>query len=276
MTSGLDWQGRVGDVWAEEWQRTDRSPAEVGEALNAAIMKVAPERGAALDIGCGAGSTALALAAQRPGLSITGVDLSSALIDVARRRGAGVGNLCFEVGDAQSLAGRGADLLFSRHGVMFFADPVAGFAALRAAAVPGARLVFSCFAPRAQNPWTGVIEAAMGNDPAPPAGYAPGPFGLADPDFTGEVLRQAGWADAAPRAVPFRYVVGAGPEPVEDALGFLSRIGPAARTLADATPERREALRASLRSALTEHVRDDVVAFDGAAWIWTATAGEPA
>jgi SAM-dependent methyltransferase len=276
MTSGLDWQGRVGDVWADEWQRTDRSLAAIADALNAAILAVAPEQGAALDVGCGAGSTALALAAQRPGLAITGLDLSPALVEVARRRGAGIGNLRFDVGDAQGLGARGVDLLFSRHGVMFFADPVAGFAALREAVVPGGRLVFSCFAPRAENQWSVVVDAAVGNDPAPPAGYAPGPYGLADADFTGAVLRQAGWVDAVPQRVAFRYVAGAGPDPIEDALGFLSRIGSAARTLAEATPERREALRASLRDALTDHVRDDVVAFDGAAWIWTATAGEPA
>lgn len=276
MTSALDWNGRVGDVWAAEWRRTDRSLAGVGAALNAAILDVASERGLALDIGCGAGNTALALAVERPDLSVTGIDLSPALVEIARGRGEGIANLHFEVGDAQGLGRRGADLIVSRHGVMFFADPVAGFAALRGAAVGGARLVFSCFAPRAENQWTMVVDAAVGNDPAPAAGYAPGPYGLADPDFTGDVLRRAGWVDAAPQLAAFRYVAGAGPDPVEDALSFLSRIGSAARTLADATPERREVLRASLRDALTEHVRDGVVAFDGAAWIWTATAGESA
>ncbi|MBB5709166.1 class I SAM-dependent methyltransferase [Sphingomonas xinjiangensis] len=276
MTKAFDWTGRVGDVWAAEWQRTDRSLAGVGAALNAAILAAAPERGSAIDIGCGAGSTSLALAAIRPALSINGIDLSPALVGVARERGAGVANLQFDIADAQSLGGRRADLLFSRHGVMFFADPVAGFAALREAAAPGAALVFSCFRPRADNAWTRVVDAAVGNDPAPVTGYAPGPYGLADPDFTRDVLRRAGWTRAAPHSVDFRYVAGAGADPVDDALSFLSRIGSAARTLADAAPERRAALCASLRNALTQHVRDGAVAFDAGAWIWTATAGEPA
>ncbi|UYY59052.1 class I SAM-dependent methyltransferase [Sphingomonas sp. S2-65] len=275
MTTTFDWTGRVGDVWAQEWRRTDRSLAGVGAALNAAILDAAPDHGAALDIGCGAGGTSLALAARRPDLAITGVDLSPALIDVARERAAGRANLRFERADSQALGARGANLLFSRHGVMFFADAVAGFTALRRAAAPGAPLVFSCFRPRESNEWAVVIDDAVGNQPAPFSGYAPGPYGLADADFTRDLLGRSGWTGAAAHPIDFRYVAGAGPDPVEDALSFFSRIGSAARTLADATPERREVLRASLRDALTRHVQDNVVAFDGAAWIWTATAGEP-
>jgi SAM-dependent methyltransferase len=275
MTSALDWTGRTGDVWAEEWQRTDRSLAELGAKLNAFILAAAPEHGIALDIGCGAGGTALALAAARPGLSITGVDLSSALIDTARAR-AGIGSLRFEVADSRELGERGADLLFSRHGVMFFDDPVAGFTALRKTAAPRAKLVFSCFRPRADNQWALVLEAAVGSGSPTPAGYAPGPFGLADPDFTRDMLACAGWREAAAQPVDFRYVAGAGADPVEDAVDFFSRIGPAARAIADAAPDRREAMQDSVRNALRGHVADGAVTFGAGAWIWTATAGEPA
>jgi SAM-dependent methyltransferase len=276
MTNAFDWTGRTGNAWADEWQRTDRSLAELGARLDAAILAVAPEQGSALDIGCGAGGTSLALAASRPGLSVTGVDLSPALVATARARAAGMANLRFEVADAQSLAGAGADLLFSRHGVMFFDDPVAGFAALRAAAAPGARFVFSCFRPRPANPWALVVDAAIGSDSPAPAGYAPGPFGLADPDFTGNVLARAGWVDAAAQQVDFRYVAGAGADPIADAIDFFSRIGPAARAIADAAPDRREAMRDSLGAALRDHAEDGAVTFGAGAWIWTATAGEPA
>jgi SAM-dependent methyltransferase len=276
MTSVLDWTGRTGDAWADEWQRTDRSLAELGVRLNAAILAAGPEQGIALDIGCGAGGTALALAAARPGLSITGVDLSPALVDTAGTRAADIGNLRFEVADARDLGEPGADLLFSRHGVMFFDDPVAGFTALRKAAAPGATLVFSCFRARAANQWALVLEAAVGSGSATPAGYAPGPFGLADPDFTGDILARAGWREAAAQAVDFRYVAGAGADPVEDALDFFSRIGPAARAIADAPPDRRGAMRDSVRTALRGHLADGAVTFGAGAWIWTATAGEPA
>ena len=276
MTTSFDWEGRVGDVWAGEWCRTDRSLADLGRRLNAAILAAAPQTGSAIDIGCGAGGTSIALARSRPGLAITGIDLSPALVATARERAAGFAGLDFRVADARSLGGAGADLLFSRHGVMFFDDPVAGFSALRRAARPGAKLVFSCFRPRAANEWALVIDAAVGNDNMPQPGYAPGPYGLADADFTRDLLVRAGWLDPSAESIDFTSVAGAGEDPVDDALGFFSRIGSAARTIADAPPERRDAMRDSLRSALAAHVRDGQVAFAGGAWIWTATAGEGA
>jgi len=277
MTTTFDWTGRVGDVWADEWQRTDRSLAGLARQLDAAILAAAPEEGSAIDIGCGAGGTSIALAAARPRLSITGIDLSPSLVAVARSRAAGIANLVFRVADAQRISGAGgADLLFSRHGVMFFDDPVAGFSALRSAARPGARLVFSCFRPRTRNEWALVTDAAVGNEPPPPSGYAPGPYGLADPDLTRDVLARAGWTGVAAHAADFTYVAGEGEDPVEDALGFFSRIGSAARAMADAPPGRREAMRDALRAALAAHVRNGAVAFRAGAWIWTATAGEVA
>ncbi|RYY25119.1 MAG: class I SAM-dependent methyltransferase [Sphingomonadales bacterium] len=274
MTDTLEWTGRVGDVWAEEWRRTDRSFANLSRHLDAAILAAAPEQGIAIDIGSGAGGTSIALATARPHVSVTGIDLSPALVATAQDRAAGLANLEFRVGDAQALGALDADLLFSRHGVMFFADPVVAFASLRGAAKPGAKLVFSCFRPRAFNPWTLVTEAAVGASSPPSAAYAPGPYGLADLDFTREMLGKAGWVDATAEIVDFAYVAGAGEDPVEDALSYFQRIGPAARAIALAAPEHREALRGSLRAVLAEHLHDGVVTFGASAWIWKATAGE--
>jgi SAM-dependent methyltransferase len=276
MTDTIEWTGKVGDAWAEEWRRTDRSFANLSGRLDAAILAAAPESGTAIDIGCGAGGTSIALAVSRPQLSVTGIDLSSALIGTARERATALPNLHFRLADAQTLGPLGADLVFSRHGVMFFPDPVAGFAALRAAASPGANLVFSCFRPRAVNEWTTVTEAAVGSAAPPPSGYLPGPFGLADHDFTREVLEKAGWMRAAAQIVDYIYVAGTGENAVEDALGYFLRIGPAARSVAAAAPERREAMRDSLRSALAAYAQDGAVTFSASAWIWTAIAGETA
>ncbi|RYD66345.1 MAG: class I SAM-dependent methyltransferase [Sphingomonadales bacterium] len=276
MTDTLEWTGRVGDSWAEEWPRTDRSFADLSRQLDAAILAAAPETGVALDIGCGAGGTSLALAASRPKLVITGVDISPALFAVAQRRAAGIGNLQFRVADAQALGALGADLLYSRHGVMFFADPVSGFAALRAAARPGARLVFSCFRPRAFNEWTLVTEAALGGAPVSPSGYMPGPYGLADHDFTRDTLQRAGWSGPTAHIADFRYIAGAGDDPVADALSYFLRIGPAARLIAAADPADQADLRMALHAALADRLIDGAVTFAASAWIWTATAGDPA
>jgi SAM-dependent methyltransferase len=276
MTKAFDWTGRVGDVWAQEWQRTDRSFTGLSHQLDAAILAVAPTVGTAIDIGCGAGGTSIALARSRSGLQITGIDLSPSLAEIASERAAGLANLRFTVADAQDLDDAAANLLFSRHGVMFFDDPHKGFSALRHATKSGGKLVFSCFGPRTANPWLGIIEAAVGITSPPPSGYAPGPFGLADPDFTRDLLARTGWSDATMQPVDFAYIVGAGQNPVTDALGFLSRIGPAARAMADVAPNCRAAMHDSLRSTLAHHLREDVITFPAHAWIWTATAGEAA
>src|SRR5262245_2217603 len=104
MTGAYDWRGDVGDVWAEEWRRTDRTLAPVNAALVAAVR--AETDGLAgpriLDVGCGAGATSLALADALPGSAVTGLDLSESLIAVARQRAADREGLRFEAGDAAS------------------------------------------------------------------------------------------------------------------------------------------------------------------------------
>ena len=274
---GSEWQGRVGDVWAREWRRTDRSFADLTHQLNAAILAAAPATGRAIDLGCGAGETSIALATARSGLNVTGIDISAELVAVARERGAGLANLAVRAGDTAALdPAIAADFFQSRHGVMFFPDPVAAFTTIRAAAAPGASIVFSCFAPRALNQWVQVIDEAVENAAAMPAGYTPGPFGFADRDFTAGMLGDAGWVVDSAALVEYDYIAGAGPDPVADAVDFFSHIGPAARAIAEAAPDRRPYSRDRLAKALGEHETDSQIKMRGAAWIWTARAGESA
>lgn len=271
MTSGYEWTGRVGDAWADLWRDTDRSFAELEPTLEAAILAVAPSDGRAVDLGCGAGTTSLAVAAARPGLGVTGVDVSPALVAVAHDRAGAGGNPGFVLADverdAASIA-RDADLLFSRHGVMFYGDPAATFAALAGAARPGAGLVFSCFRAASLNAWASSLVAEVtGVSITPPDGYVPGPFGFADRDRTAALLAGAGWRDVAFEPVDYTYIAGKGADPVADAVRFFARIGPAASALAAAPPERREPLLDRLRAALEPHRHGDRVTFPAAAWI---------
>ena len=50
-------------------------------------------------------------------------------------------------------SGEAADLMISRFGVMFFAEPAKSFANLRRALKPGGRLVFVCWRKPDLNPW---------------------------------------------------------------------------------------------------------------------------
>ena len=273
--SPSDWEGPVGDVWAAEWQRTDHSFAGLAPHLNAAAIAAVEGLAAPriLDIGCGAGGTSMALATALPQAAITGVDISPGLIETARVRAVSLGNLRFELGPVEALAGSHApiDLFVSRHGVMFFPDPIPAFTAIRAAAAPAGRLVFSCFRSIALNPWAEeIVAAVLGAPPPQPTGYMPGPFAFADPDVVSALLTEAGWRDVQATPIDYVYHAGAGSDPVGDALDLFSRIGPAATPLRAADPEGRPAMLARLTAALERYHQGDVVDFPAAAWLWSA------
>ena len=271
-----DWSGPIGSVWAAEWERTDRSFADLSPHLEAAALAVAPAGPARIiDIGCGAGVTSLAIARARPDAQITGVDISPDLIAVARDRGAGLANLTFVDAPVQDAATALApvDLYVSRHGVMFFPDPVAAFSALRAAASDNAQLIFTCFRAVTDNPWAvSLMTAATGAPPSPPTGYTPGPFAFADPAFVTDLLARAGWIAAAPKPVDYTYIAGAGDDPVGDALSFFKRIGPTAGLLRAAEGDERAAMIGRLRAVLERQRVGNHVDFPAAAWLWSAKA----
>lgn len=268
MTLAYDWAGRVGDTWADEWRRTDLSFANLSPQLDAAILAAAPETGQAVDIGCGAGGTAIALAAARPGLSVVGIDLSRNLVGAARGRGSAYPNLRFEVGDATELGDVDVDMLFSRHGVMFFSDPVAAFAKLRRAAASHAHLIFSCFRDVTFNPWAIEVGAAVTGAAPQKPGTSPGPFAFADADHVRSILEASGWTGEA-RPVDYSYRAGEGAAAVDEALAFFSRIGPAAAQLRELDGAAQKAGRERLRDVLAAHLRNDAVDFSASAWIWS-------
>ena len=254
MTEYRDWTGKVGDVWAQEWRRTDRSFGELTPRLLAAARGEAFTR--ALDIGCGAGEISCALAERDPAVPVMGVDISPELLAVARERGAGLGNLDFVLGDAAQLACGTADLLVSRHGVMFFADPVAAFTHLREHAGDKARLVFSCFRSREDNAWTAATMAALPSVPPPPDPHEPGPFAFADKDRVAGILSQAGWTDIAFDPVDYGMVLGSGADPVADARSYLTRVGPTASALAALDDDTERAAALARLTPILDQARD--------------------
>ena len=119
MNATLDWSGSTGDVWSRHWRETDRALEPVGMALDAAVANLLPQGPfRALDVGCGPGTTSLALHARRPGATIVGCDISRPLIDIARHRAADRAGVEFFAEDAEIAAQtRGPfDLILSRHG----------------------------------------------------------------------------------------------------------------------------------------------------------------
>lgn len=271
MTDASEWRGNTGANWAAEWRRTDRSFTPLTERLLRRSREFA--FASVLDVGCGAGELSLAIARGRPQCRVVGVDISSHLVGAAQERGAYLGNVSFEVGDAaawlpdQDFA---PDLLVSRHGVMFFDDPRGAFAHLADIAAPGAALMFSCFRQPSLNPFFTEVARLMPNAPPPADPHAPGPFAFADPAHVEAILTAAGWQGVVFDPFDLAMVVGAGADPVEDALGYFSTIGPAARAAAEMTPDQRARMLDSVRDLASRHLRDGLVALRAATWIVTA------
>ncbi|HEU4651735.1 MAG TPA: class I SAM-dependent methyltransferase [Croceibacterium sp.] len=271
MTDAFEWQGRVGANWAAQWRRTDRSFAPLTERLLQRSREFA--FGPVLDIGCGAGELALAIARGRPHSRVVGVDISPHLVATARERGVNLANASFEVADAavwQPEPGFAPELLVSRHGVMFFDEPHAAFVNLARIAAPGAGLMFSCFREMKDNPLFSEVSRLLPPSPAPSDPHAPGPFAFADASYVEALLGGAGWHGVAFEPFDLAMVVGAGPDPVDDALAYFASIGPAARALAEMPPEQAEPLLDGLRTLARRHVVDRMVALRAATWIVTA------
>ncbi len=274
MTDKTEWQGRVGQTWATEWRRTDRSFTGLTEILLGRASALGFRR--ALDVGCGAGELSLALARGHAGAQLVGIDVSAELVEVAKTRGAHLSNVQFQCADAARWrdAAFAPDLIVSRHGVMFFDDPVAAFAHLGSLAAPSARLVFSCFRKPADNPWatrpTSLLPGA--GVIAPAASDGPGPFAFADSGHVENILRQAGWADIHCEAADFAFVLGMGENAVEDALSYLLAIGPAARAARDLPEPERATFVTRLRELLAAQNEHGMIAMRAGAWIVTARA----
>ncbi len=271
MTNAADWQGAVGNNWAIEWQRTDRSFSELNAILVEHAVAKTSGNPRILDIGCGAGATSFALSRRLPDASITGIDLSPSLIAAAKARNSD-GHILFEHCDATHWAKEAwkPDLLVSRHGVMFFDDPVSAFSHFRKIAAEDAQLVFSCFRDRTENQWASEIAALLPINIPVGDPYSAGPFAFSDPDHVYNILSNAGWRGATPEAVDFSYVAGDGDDPIADATDFFSRIGPAAPIIRTLEKKQKALFFQELSELLCNRLANGKVSFNAAAWIWSA------
>jgi SAM-dependent methyltransferase len=229
---------------------------------------------AVVDIGCGCGATTLAAAGLAlDGLAL-GIDLSAPMLEVAtqRARRRVVGNARFERGDAESYRFHpGAfDHALSRFGVMFFADPVAGFSNVARALRPKGSLTFVCWQEMARNDWIAIPGAAVAaHVPLPPlaSSDAPGPFSLSDPDRINAVLGKAGFARVDIAPVEEALVLGA---TVEDTVAFLAQTGMGRAILANVDDTTRARALAAVADALAAYMVGDGVALGSRAWLVSA------
>lgn len=239
------------------------------ERLRAAMVVDQADR--ILDIGCGSGQTTLDAARAATLGSALGVDISEEMLERARRRSAeeGVSNVAFERGDAQihPFSPAHFDLIISRFGTMFFADPVAAFTHVARAARPGARLVMLVWQGEEQNEWATAFRQALTDGAAVAPASGPNPFSMADPDVVRSILDASGFVEVGVADV--REPVYYGPD-AGAALDLVLDMRRHRDLLArlDAATAQRALVR--LRETLAAHETSKGVLFDSRAWLVTA------
>lgn len=264
------WNGTAGHAWVEMQALLDGAFAPLENLLVDALAAQRPHR--VLDVGCGTGSTTLALArALGDGGRCVGVDISQPMIAAARARaqrtGAAVDFVC---ADAQTHAFEPAtfDRIVSRFGVMFFDNPVQAFANLRRAARDDAMAQFFVWRSADENPFmTAAERAARPLVPGFPerVADAPGQFAFADPQRVRRLLAASGWSGIDIRAVdvPCRF-------PAAELVRYFTLLGPLGRALREADEHMRTRIVAAVRPAFDPYVRGNDVCFDAACWIVAA------
>ncbi len=267
------------EVGAPRWVRDQLALDAMLEPLGRMAMDAAAiEAGERiLDVGCGCGSTSIELARRTgPRGQVVGIDIASAMLERARdqARRAGIANVRFVEGDAQSFAFNPAefDLMYSRFGVMFFADPAAAFANLAAQVRAGGRFAFVCWQPPQLNQWITVPMAAAATliTFAPPADRnAPGPFSLADAERLRNVLSAAGLKDIRIEDRKPVLTLGGPDAPIERTAEFMLDVGPVSAALHDAAPEIRPKVAAAVRDALALYQTPQGVRLGSALWLVT-------
>jgi SAM-dependent methyltransferase len=187
-------------AWVVAWFKRERLTTAVTEFL-LADSGLRPGE-SVLDVGTGGGVAALAAAELVAPATVVGADISTALVEVARRRAEErkIANASFVVADVQleTVPGGPFDCAISQFGVMFFDEPQTAFTNIRSQLVSGGRLAFVCWQPPARNPWFPLsVIAACGTPPPPPApGKSPtNPFTLSDPEHTTGLLEATGWSN---------------------------------------------------------------------------------
>jgi SAM-dependent methyltransferase len=265
------WDGPEGERWATHATGYERANGRQWRRF----LELVPIRAAdrILDVGCGSGRSTCDLARLAPAGAATGVDLSSAMLAVARSRGAheGLTNVRFERVDAQVHAFDRAsvDLVVSVFGTMFFDDAVAAFRNFRGALAPDGRLAMLVWREMARNEWVFAVRDALavGRQLPEPPRDAPGPFAFADRDRVLEIVEAAGFRNAQSQEVNAPVDLGAD---VDEAYAFVSDLGLTRGLLNDLDEPTADRALNNVKEVLSRHAAPEGVLLGASSWLVTA------
>ncbi|WP_404369333.1 class I SAM-dependent methyltransferase [Corallococcus coralloides] len=260
------WNGPAGHAWVENQAVIDAMFKPLEDLLVEAVAEGSARR--VLDVGCGTGSTTLAVA-RRLGAEgrCTGIDISEPMLAAARARAEQEGTPArFIRANAQlhTFEPASFDMIISRFGVMFFEDPVQAFANLRHAARSGARLLAIAWRSPSENPFMTTAERAaaplLPNLPARKPD-APGQFAFADSNRVHRILEASGWAGIDIQPIDVTCTL-----PEKELVRYLSRFGLLGRVLQEVDEKTRAQVIQTVRAAFEPFVHGAEVRYTAACW----------
>lgn len=273
---GNERQAEFWDEIAPAWAASEAHTELVAGPFGAfAMQRLGIEPGhRVLDVGCGTGGTTRELARLvAPDGEATGVDISAAMVAIARARtsDSDPGRARFEVADVQvdGVGAEGFDAVFSRFGVMFFADPAAAFGRIRSLLSPAGRFGFACWQDLFTNEWMFVPGAAVievtGQLPPMPGPGEPGPFSLADAAALEALLTGAGFEEI--EVTPRAEVIALPATEIESIVAMSRSVGPVREALREADDDLTSRVLEAVREALLGRIVDGELRLSAAAHI---------
>lgn len=211
------------------------------------LVGAAPGK-AALDLCCGHGNVSLGLV--KAGATVTGLDFSAAMLDLAR---AAVPDAEFRQGDAMALEFEDAvfDAVTIGFGIPHVPDPVKVLAEARRVLCLGGRIAFSVWCGPEVDTALGYVFGAIAQHGAAEIALPPGPGAndYADPDRAFAALRQAGFTDCRQTVVASEWCLDDPGAPFDFFRDGTARGG---ALLRPQPPENATAIRAAIAAKVCE------------------------
>jgi ubiquinone/menaquinone biosynthesis C-methylase UbiE len=267
------WNGPGGQRWAARQQAQDILLAPIADILFDRANPGAGER--VIDVGCGSGATTFALAQKvGPTGHVLGIDISGPMLARARQIAPAGLPIDFVLADATiyPFEAENFDVLVSRFGVMFFAEPARSFANMRKALRPSGRLAFACWREPRENPFfMAPLQAVYQHVPKLPqlGPEDPGPFSFASEQRVRRILSEAGFSSVAMERCNLSLDIAIG-RGLDAAVQSALEIGPAARALEGQPPDIVAAAGRSVREVLAAFANGEAVPLPASIWIVTA------
>jgi SAM-dependent methyltransferase len=253
----------IAEALALGWERRRADIEEVSRPVREWMLReLRPQVGdTVLELAAGIGETGFGAATVigETGRLITS-DLSPAMLDAARRRGAelGVANVDYRAMDAEHLEldADSVDGVLCRFGYMLMGDPAGALAEARRVLRPGGRLTLAVWGAPERNPFFGITAVSLiqrGHIPPPEPPPAPGPFSMASAERTKALLRDGGFADVRTEEVSVRWVL---PD-VNEYLNLITdTAGPIALVLQGLSDSDRAAVKADVADSFDRFAVD--------------------